>query len=126
MNNSLAYNTYAQNDIRVESPQKLVEMLYEGVLRFNMLAKRAISIDDIEKRTYWINRSTAILAELMKNLNFDVDGDISHYLHGLYSHQLQMLSEANLENSSDKLDQVNRVIKGLLEAWRESTQVGMD
>jgi flagellar secretion chaperone FliS len=126
MNNSLAYNTYAQNDIRVESPQKLVEMLYEGILRFNMLAKRAITIDDIEKRTYWINRSTAILAELMKNLNFDVDGDISHYLNGLYSHQLQMLSEANLENSSEKIDQVNRVIKGLLEAWRESTQVGMD
>ncbi len=126
MNNSLAYNTYAQNDIRVESPQKLIEMLYEGILRFNMQAKRAIDLADIEKRTYWINRSTAILTELMKNLNFDVDGDISHYLNGLYSHQLQMLSEANLENSSEKIDQVNKVVKGLLEAWRESTQVGMD
>lgn len=125
MNNSLAYNTYAQNDIRVESPQKLVEMLYEGILRFNMQAKRAIALDDIEKRTYWINRSTAVLAEMMKNLDFNVEGDISHYLNGLYSHQLQVLSEANLENSSEKIDQVNRVVKGLLEAWRESTQVEM-
>lgn len=126
MNNSLAYNTYAQNDIRVESPQKLVEMLYEGILRFNMQAKRAITLDDIEKRTYWINRSTAILTEMIKNLDFNVEGDISYYLNGLYSHQLQTLSEANLENSSEKIDQVNRVVKGLLEAWRESTQVGMD
>lgn len=125
MNNSLAYNTYAQNDVRVESPQKLIEMLYEGILRFNMQAKRAISLNDIEKRTYWINRSTAIFSELLNNLNFDLEGDISDYLHGLYSHQLQALSEANIENSTDKIDQVNKVVKGLLEAWRESTQVEM-
>ena len=123
MNNALAYNTYAQNDIRVESPQKLIEMLYEGILRFNMQAKRAISLNDIEKRTYWINRSTAILSELLNNLNFDVEGDVSNYLHGLYSHQLQTLSEANLENDTERIDQVNKVVKGLLEAWRESTQV---
>ena len=125
MNNALAYNTYAQNDIRVESPQKLVEMLYEGILRFNMQAKRSIALNDIEKRTYWINRSTAIFSELLNSLDFDIEGDISNYLHGLYSHQLQTLSEANIENSVEKIDQVNKVVKGLLEAWRESTQVEM-
>jgi len=126
MNNSLAYNTYAQNNIGVESPQKLIEMLYEGILRFNMQAKRAIASDDIEKRTYWINRSTAIFSELLNTLSFDDNSDISHYLHGLYSHQLQSLSEANLDNDIEKINQVNLVVKGLLEAWRESTTVGMD
>ena len=126
MNNSLAYNTYAQNDIGIESPQKLVEMLYEGILRFNMQAKRAITGEDIEKRTYWINRSTAIFTELLNSLSFDGEGDISDYLHGLYSHQLQLLGEANLENSIEKIDAVNKVVKGLLEAWRESTALGVD
>ncbi len=28
-----AHNIYAQNNIGVESPAKLIEMLYEGVLR---------------------------------------------------------------------------------------------
>jgi len=125
MNNALAYNTYAQNDISIESPQKLIEMLYEGILRFNMQAKRAIEKDDIEKRTYWINRSTAVLTELLNTLNMDADGDLSHYLEGLYTHQLHHLSEANRENSSEKINDVNRVIKGLLEAWRESTQVAV-
>ena len=106
----------------VESSEKLIEMLYEGILRFNMQAKRSISINDIEKRTYWINRSTAIFSELLNSLDFSANGDISEYLDGLYSHQLYTLSEANLENSSDKIDQVNKVVKGLLEAWRESTQ----
>jgi len=126
MNNSLAYSTYAQNDVRVESPQKLVEMLYEGILRFNMQAKRAISLNDIEKRTYWINRSTAIFGELINSLSYDGEGNISEYLHGLYAHQLQMLGQANIENCPEKIDQVNKVVKGLLEAWRESTQVEMD
>lgn len=126
MNNSLAYNTYAQNNIGVESPQKLIEMLYEGILRFNMQAKRAIAIDDIEKRTYYINRSTAIFAELLNSLSYDGDGVIAEYLNGLYAHQLQILGEANLENSIAKVDQVNKVVKGLLEAWRESIQVGME
>lgn len=125
MNNSLAYNTYAQNDIGIESPQKLVEMLYEGILRFNMQAKRAITIEDIEKRTYWINRSIAVLTELLNTLDMAAGGEISLYLQGLYTFQLQTLSQANGENSIEKIDQVNKVIKGLLEAWRESTQVEM-
>lgn len=126
MNNSLAYNTYAQNNIGVESPQKLIEMLYEGILRFNMQAKRSINLNDIEKRTYWINRSTTIFTELLNSLSFDTEGDVSDYLHGLYSHQLQTLGEANLENSVEKIDAVNLVVKGLLEAWRESTKLEMD
>lgn len=122
MNKSLAYNTYAQNNIGVESSEKLIEMLYEGILRFNMQAKRSISTNDIEKRTYWINRSTAIFSELLSSLDFSTNGDIAEYLDGLYSHQLHTLAEANMQNCSEKIDQVNKVVKGLLEAWRENTQ----
>ena len=119
-NNNLAYNTYAQNNIGVESPYKLIEMLYEGVLRFNTQAKKSINEHDIEKRTYWINRSSAIFIELLNYLDF-AQGDVSHYLNGLYTYQLQLLAEAGLYNDTSKLDEVNSVIKGLLEGWREST-----
>ena len=126
MNNALAYNTYAQNDVGIESPQKLVEMLYEGILRFNMQAKRSIENDDIEKRTYWNNRSSAILTELLNTLDMERGGETSHYLQGLYTHQLQTLALANTENSVERINEVNKVVKGLLEAWRESTQIGLE
>ena len=42
-----AYNTYAQNNVEVESPEKLIEMLYEGVLRFNAQTKKAIKDKNI-------------------------------------------------------------------------------
>ncbi len=120
--NNLAYNTYAQNNVSIESPQKLIEMLYEGILRFNTRAAMAISSKNIEKKAYWLNRSMAIFVELISTLD-DSKGDITKYLNGLYSYQLELLLEANIQNSTEKLDEVNNVVKGLLEAWRETTNV---
>lgn len=122
MHTNLAYNTYAQNNIGVESPEKLIQMMYEGILRFNMQAKRSIMDGDIERRTYWINRSNAVISELINILDYN-QGDISHYLSGLYTYQLRLLVEANLYNDSTKIDEVSQVVKGLLDAWKESTDV---
>ena len=118
MYGSAAHNTYAQNNIGIESPAKLIEMLYEGVLRFNAQAKKAIKDKDIEKKVYWINRSTAIITELIATLDAS-QGKVSAYLDGLYSHEIKLLTQASINNDSDKLDEVSRVFKGLLEAWRE-------
>ena len=123
MYNTNAYNTYTQNNVEVESPQKLVEMLYEGILRFNTKAKRSIREDNIEKRTYWINRSNAVFIELLNALDIEKGGDVARYLNGLYSYQLSLLIKANMQNSEQHLDEVNNVVKSLLEAWREVTHV---
>lgn len=118
MRSNLAYNEYTQNNISIESKEKLIEMLYEGILRFNYQAKKAIQEKDFEKKSYWINRSVDIFIELINSLNFN-GGDIAQYLNGLYSYQIQLLTSANVKNSIEKLDIVNKVVKGLLEAWRE-------
>ncbi|RUM67501.1 MAG: flagella export chaperone FliS [Sulfurospirillum sp.] len=115
------YNAYAQNSVMVESPYKLTQMLYEGILKFTSQAKRAINEGEIEKRVYYINRATAIYVELIATLNFD-GGEIAHYLHGLYNYQLKLLSEANLENSLTKIEEAINVASVLLEAWKEETQ----
>lgn len=118
MRTNLAYNEYAQNNISIESKEKLIEMLYEGILRFNYQAKKAIKEKDYEKKSYWINRSVDIFVELINSLNFN-GGEVAEYLNGLYSYQIQLLSSANIKNSIEDLDTVNKVVKGLLEAWRE-------
>ena len=117
-----AHNIYAQNNVGIESPQKLITMLYEGVLRFNAQAKKAMKDQNIEKRVYWINRSVAIITELINVLDMS-HGDVSIYLEGLYSHEIQLLSLASLEGDTAKVDEVSVVFKGLLEAWRESSDV---
>jgi len=120
---SSAHNIYAQNNIGIESPAKLIEMLYEGVLRFNAQAKRAIKDGNIEKRVYWTNRSIAVITELIATLDYKQGGEISGYLSGLYDYQIQLLVKVNVESSIEFLDECSNVFKGLLEAWRESTDV---
>jgi flagellar protein FliS len=122
MYGNLAHNIYAQNNVGIESPQKLIEMLYEGVLRFNAQAKKAIKDNNLEKKVYWTNRSVAIITELVNTLDMS-HGQVSQYLQELYSYEIRLLSTASLENNTDKLDEVSNVFKGLLEGWRESTYV---
>jgi flagellar protein FliS len=122
MYGNLAHNIYAQNNIEIESPAKLIEMLYEGVLRYNAQAKKSIQNSDVEKRVYWINRSIAIVTELISILD-ESQGDVSEYLEGLYNYEISLLTSANVDSDVEKLDEVSKVFKGLLEAWRESTNV---
>jgi flagellar protein FliS len=119
---SQALDSYNQNNINVESPEKLIEMLYEGVLRFTAFAKKSIQKNDIEKKVYWINRAISIFAELIVSLDIKKGGDVALYLNGLYEQQIKFLLEANMENDTKKLDIVINVLKGLLEAWKEETQ----
>jgi len=114
-----AYNAYNNNHTQIESPEKLIEMLYEGVLRFCGQAISAINTGDLEKKTYWINRVAAIFTELLNSLNYEEGGEVSHYLSGLYIQQIKNLSEANIDNNREKIDEVINVTKNLLEAWRE-------
>jgi len=120
MRTNLAYSAYSQNNLSIESSEKLIKMLYEGILKFTSQAKKSIELKDIEKRVYWINRSVAIFTELLNSLNYN-GGNIAHYLSGLYTHQIKLLSEANLQNDTKKLDEVINVTKSLLLVWNEET-----
>ena len=120
---NVAYDAYAQNNTNIESPTKLIEMLYEGVLRFNAQAKKAIKDGNIEKRVYWTNRSVAIIEELINSLDMTQKGTLVHYLKGLYEQEIKLLTEAGLYNDVSKLDEVTNVFRELLAAWRESTNV---
>ena len=118
-----AYNTYVENSVGVESPTKLIEMLYEGVLRFNAQAKKAIKDGDVEKKVYWLNRSIEIITELVSVLDMEQEGTVSKYLQGLYNYEIQLLLEVSFDGDIAKIDEVTNVFRGLLDAWRETTNV---
>ena len=123
MSPNLAHDIYTQNNVGIESPAKLKAMLYEGVLRFNAQAKKAIKDKDIEKKFYWTNRSIAIITELISVLDMEQEGDVSTYLVGLYNYEIQLLSQAAAYDEPKHIDEVSNVFKTLLEAWREAADV---
>ncbi|WP_201353114.1 flagellar export chaperone FliS [Hydrogenimonas urashimensis] len=125
MTAAAAYSTYTQNNLQIESPEKLIEMLYEGIIRFASLAKKSIENKEIEKRAYWTNRTIAIFVELINSLDPEKGGDVAYYLEGLYNQQIKFMTESNIENCPEKIDIVLKVTRTLLEAWREVTADGM-
>jgi flagellar protein FliS len=126
MNTTLAHQAYSQNNVNINSQEKLVLMLYEGILRFTTFAKKAMESSDIEKKAYWINRTIDIFSELSSSLDMKAGGETAEYLEGLYNHQIIILTRANLDNEIEHLDTVIRVTRGLIEAWKEVTQLDMD
>jgi len=122
MYTNTAHSVYAQNNVNIESPMKLVKMLYEGVLRFNAQAKKAIKDKNVEKKIYWINRSIEVITELISSLDIK-QGDIALYLDGLYNYQIQLIAEAGFKDSTEKIDESSHVFKELLAAWRETSGV---
>ena len=119
MRNNMAYATYSQNMAGgIESPQKLIEMLYDGVLRFIFRARKAMQENNIEQKVYFLNRTNAIFVELLNSLDYN-QGNVAHYLSGLYTRQIQLLAQANIHNDEKNLDEVVNVVKQLLDAWKD-------
>ena len=114
----MQYNTslsaYSQNSVGgIESPTKLIEMLYEGVLRFVFRAKKAMQENDVEKKVYFINRTNAIFVELLNSLDYD-QGNIAHYLSGLYTRQINILALEIINNHQQTITVVLSLTNKLL------------
>ena len=116
-----AYQAYNASNISVESPQKLVLMLYEGVLRFISRAKKAIIENNIQDKVLYINKTSAIFMELSNSLDMS-QGDVSYYLMGLYVREIARLIEANIKNDPKLLDEVVNVTRELIAAWNDVTK----
>ncbi len=117
-----AYRAYNQNHTAIQTPEKLIEMLYEGLLKFTSLAKRAIEEGDNEAKSKWINKSSDIFIELISSLSDD-NSEMTAYLSGLYMHQIKTLNSANITNSAAELNSIIHVVKVLLETWKEETSI---
>ncbi len=111
-------NAYKQQLIVSEDPHILILKLYEGLIKFLSEVKFAIQEDNIESKFNNINKSIDIFEELRVSLNMD-GGDIAYYLDGLYLYQIETLFDVGISNDIKKLDQVLKVTRGLIEAWKD-------
>ncbi|OGQ62924.1 MAG: flagellar export chaperone FliS [Deltaproteobacteria bacterium RIFCSPLOWO2_02_FULL_55_12] len=95
----------------------LVIMLYDGILRFNKLAQKAVADGDIKGRGTHLNRSLEIIGELANSLNREEGGEIAGNLSRLYDFCAMCLTEANLKNDASMIEAANKVITELKAGW---------
>jgi flagellar protein FliS len=98
-------------------------MLFDGYLRFTTAAKNSFSIEDLTKRNEGINnnliKAQNIVTELQSSLDMSVPGELPGTLYRLYDYVLHQLQQANLQKKPDTIEEADKVIAELREAWAE-------
>ena len=108
---------YQKVELTTADPVEMIIKLYEGVIRFNNLSKKAMEEGNIAARNDYINRSIAIISELTASLDTEKGGDIAYNLARLYEYSLNSLNMANIKNDPALIDSVTRVIEELKKGW---------
>ena len=109
------YQQYKENAILTASPEELVLMLYNGIIRFIEEAKGTIEKKDYMAANNSIQRAQDIITELM--LTLDMNYDISKNLYSLYDYMLRRLIDANVKKDVTILEEVKGFAIELRDTW---------
>lgn len=115
------YATYQTNSVTTALPQDLTLMLYEGMIKFSMLAKRAIEQGLIEQKNTNIQKAQAIILELQLTLNQSIA--LSKDLNNLYDYMQGRLIDANVKNDVVAIDEVIGFAEEFRETWKEAMKL---
>jgi len=115
--------SYKAQSVQTASPGKLVLMLFDGCLRFTTAAKRAFDEEEFTKRNEDVNnnliRAQNIVTELQSSLDMSVPGELPGTLYRLYDYVMHQLQQANLKKEAEPIDEAEKVITELRDAWSE-------
>ena len=111
---------YRQGQILSCTPAETVLMLYQGAIRFLRSAIKEIAEKrNIAEKARLIKKTLSIIEYLQSCLDKEKGGEIAKNLDGLYEYMLIRLTEANLKNDEDKIEEVVKLLLLLTEAWAE-------
>lgn len=104
--------------VEVADPHRLVAMLFDGFMDAVDQARGAMQGGDIERKGREISRAARIVDEGLKaSLNLDAGGALASDLNDLYAYVTLRLTQANLRNDEQALEECRRLIEPLRDAW---------
>lgn len=108
----------AETGVAAASPHRLVAMLFDGFLEAVAQARGAMRGGRIDVKGRAIGRAVRIVEEgLRGGLNLKDGGDLAADLNDLYAYLATRLTIANLRNDEQILDECQRLVAPLREAW---------
>lgn len=118
-----AASTYQQVQVTSRSPLELVVMLYDGALTSLGQARSAIERRDLHAKARAMGKTMAIVHELQNTLDFESGREVALNLDRLYTFVTGRLIEANLRLDTAPLDEAERVLVTLRDAWAQAAAV---
>ncbi|GAB6138170.1 flagellar export chaperone FliS [Halanaerobaculum tunisiense] len=114
------YEKYKNTQIETAAQEDLVLMLYKGAIKFINQAKLGLEDNDYETVNNRLNRTQAIVQELMTTLDMEAGGEIAENLEVLYDYMNRRLIEANVNKKAEPMDEVLDMFKELRDTWKEA------
>jgi flagellar protein FliS len=118
MRHSDAAAAYRTSTFENAPPIKILQMLYEGAIRFLKYAEEHEAGSD-EYRKY-IKRADDIVTELRASLHHELNAEVAANLDGLYLFVQGELSQALIEGEVERLEHVRSVLQTLLDGWKQA------
>ncbi len=114
-------NQYAQvnakSGVESASPHRLIQLLFDGALEKIAKAKGCMLRGEIACKGEQISKAISIVQGLQSSLDFEVGGELAKNLDDLYEHMQGQLLAANVNNESEKLDEVSDLLATIKNGW---------
>lgn len=120
MYSSNALNAYQQNSVNTASKEKLLIMLYEGLVKFIKQAISALEENDLQKAHTNFIKAQNIILEFMATLNMEIGGELSKSLMALYDYMYRRLVEANTKKNIEIAKEVLEFSEELKSTFEEA------
>lgn len=120
--NTMAINAYAKvemdSGVAAADSHKLILMLYEGALLAISSARNQMLNKNTAAKGKSISHAIMIINEgLLASLDKKAGGDLAQNLAALYEYMSKRLLIANLKDDMAALDEVDRLLTELKDAW---------
>lgn len=111
---------YRSNQVMTADPGTILLMLYQGAIDFLRRAESAMERKDMAEKGLYINKTLAIVSELLESLNFEVGRDVARNLESLYLFMISHITAANVKNDPQLLVETIQMLSTLKEGWTEA------
>lgn len=100
------------------SPHQMVAMLFDGYMEALAQARGAMRAGQREAKGQALGRAVRIVEEgLRAGLNLQAGGTLARDLHELYGYLALRLTQTNIRDDEAALDECQRLVQPLREAW---------
>lgn len=121
MSYGTAFAAYRTSSVQTATPERLLVMLYDGLVRFIQSSRSAIQAGNLQDAHISSKKAQDIVIELKASLKMEYE--ISHALVALYDWFLKRLIESNTQKTVEPLDDILPRIEELREAWVQAAMI---
>ncbi|MGE0201501.1 MAG: flagellar export chaperone FliS [Candidatus Melainabacteria bacterium] len=114
---------YQRQAIETASPEEILLMLYDGAIRFLVIARKAMDANDLETVHKNLIKTQDILVEFMTSLDMDIGGEVAVNLFKLYEYLHHQLVQANIKKDPARVDEVLEHLRKLKDTWEQAIDI---